>query len=306
MENHTAKHFVLQLGSLVSLYLTISFLLVLLFNVINLILPDSAEGVWAIESAGSSVRLGIAMVIVFFPTYLVLTRLVNKTRRKDSAGNYFGLMKWLIYLSLLIGGGVLLGDLVAIIMSYLNGEITQRFILKAGALLIIVGLAFIYYLLDAKGYWLKNEKKSIQFGMGAIVVVLMALIFGFSNTESPAAVREQKLDNVQITDLQNIQWQIQDYLVLNNTLPETLDMLTNESGVQVPIAPESRPSYIYELTDKGFKLCATFAKETLTNDLSYRESFAKPVIETNIITNPNSWNHGVGEVCFERIVSKNI
>ncbi|MEN9922388.1 MAG: hypothetical protein RL097_665, partial [Candidatus Parcubacteria bacterium] len=39
MENHTAKHFVLQLGSLASLYLSLSFLLVLLFGVINLIFP---------------------------------------------------------------------------------------------------------------------------------------------------------------------------------------------------------------------------------------------------------------------------
>jgi hypothetical protein len=41
----------------------------------------------------------------------------------------------LVYLSLLVGGGVLLGDLVAVILAFLNGEITTRFILKAGVLL---------------------------------------------------------------------------------------------------------------------------------------------------------------------------
>ena len=43
MENHTAKHFVLQLGSLVSLYLSLSFLIVLIFGVINKMFPDAAD-----------------------------------------------------------------------------------------------------------------------------------------------------------------------------------------------------------------------------------------------------------------------
>jgi hypothetical protein len=52
----------------------------------------------------------------------------------------------LVYLSLLVGGGVLLGDLVAIILAFLNGEITTRFILKAGVLLVVVGAAFLLLL----------------------------------------------------------------------------------------------------------------------------------------------------------------
>ena len=49
-ENQTAKHFVLQLGSLITLYLSIGFLLVLLFSIINLIYPDAAEGYWRLET----------------------------------------------------------------------------------------------------------------------------------------------------------------------------------------------------------------------------------------------------------------
>ncbi len=58
MENQTPKHFVLQLGSLISLYLTLGFLLSLLFGVINLKFPDATEGYWAIESGTQAVRLG--------------------------------------------------------------------------------------------------------------------------------------------------------------------------------------------------------------------------------------------------------
>jgi hypothetical protein len=98
VENHTAKHIVLKLGSLASLYLSLSFLLVLLFGLINLLFPEVADTVYAAESASSDVRLGIAMTIVFFPTYLLLTRMVKQTRRKGGKGSYLGLTKWLIYL----------------------------------------------------------------------------------------------------------------------------------------------------------------------------------------------------------------
>lgn len=313
MENHTAKHFVLQLGSLVSLYLSVSFLLVLLFGLINIVFPDVTEGVWGVESASSSVRIGIAMTMVFFPTYLMLTRIVNKSRRKDNKANYIGLTKWLVYLSLLVGGGVLLGDLVAVIMTFLNGDITQRFILKAVAVLVIVGAAFYYYLLDDRGYWLKNEKQSIRFGIGATVVVLVSLVYGFANIATPTEVRERKLDNTQISDLQDIQWHVQDYLNINGELPKTVAELYK--GLPVPEAPEGRSAYRYEVTDAGFNLCATFSAQSLPGEYAY---VTKPVMvdrvpteittdgkvvnQSPVIINPDNWEHNTGEVCFERVV----
>ncbi len=299
MKNHTAKHFALQLGSLASLYLSLSFLLVLIFSLINIIFPDAADSVWQTESASSGIRIGIAMVVVFFPTYLVLTRIVNKTRRKDPNSNYLGLTKWLIYLSLLVGGAVLLGDLVAIIMAFLEGEITQRFILKAAALLIVVGGAFWYYLMDAKGHWMTNEVGSVTYGLITSVLVLVFVVIGFMNIEPPTEVREQKLDDAQISDLQNIQWKVQDYLAVNETIPDSLEELKGN----VPEAPEGRSAYTFEKTETGFNLCATFRTESKAQDY-----YGRPYIsdsERAYIANPDDWEHGVGETCFERVVKTN-
>lgn len=298
MENHTAKHFVLQLGSLVSLYLSISFLLVLLFGVITLSFPDPADGYYVAESAASNVRLGIAMVIVFFPTYLILTRIVNKIRRSEGATTYLGLTKWLIYLSLLIGGIVLLGDLVAVIMAFLEGELTQRFLLKALAVLFVVGAGFHYYLLDAKGYWLSREDKSIFYAIGMSLVVLVSLIYGFTAIDTPTAVREQKLDQTQLFDLQNTQYQIEDYIVRTNRLPETLSDL-EANGITLPTAPEGRDAYSYEKTAQGFTLCATFSKASEPGDFSS----SMFVDETALIKNNSNWTHGAGRYCFERVVN---
>ena len=298
MEYNTAKHFVLQLGSLISLYLSLSFLIVLLFGVVDLLLPNPSEGYWVVESATGNVRLGIAMVIVFFPTYLILTRLVNSIRRENKNATYLTLTRWLIYVSLLIGGGVLLGDLAAVIVSFLNGDITLRFIYKALIVLLSTGIAFQYYILDVQGFWLKNEKKSVIYGVGAITMVLLAVSFGLNNIATPATVQAQKLDEKQIQDLQQIQWRIESEFSLNNKLPATLVDLYGE--FPIPTAPEGREPYTYEVTELGFKLCATFSAPNNVVDNIYPE----PVDLTRPIKDLNNWQYKDGRYCFERVVKK--
>jgi len=295
---NTAKNFVLQLGSLVALYISISALITLLLGIITVSFPDPAQGYWEYDSASSSIRFAIALLVVFFPTYLILTRLVNNIRRRES-GVYLTLTKWLIYLSLFVGGVVLLGDLVAVINEFLNGELTVRFLLKALSILIVVGAAFVYYLLDAKGYWQTHEKKSVEYGIGAFVVVVLALVFGFMHTEAPAEVREMRIDDNQITDLQDMQWRIEEYYRVNETLPESINDLY--VATNAPIASEGRKAYEYNKTAEGaFELCAEFYGES-----KRQESIARPItLEGELIKNPYNWDHPAGWYCFERVVSQ--
>jgi hypothetical protein len=299
MKNNTPQQFALQLGSLISLYLSLSFLLVLLFGLITLLFPDPSEQYYAIESASSSVRLGIAMVVVFFPTYIVLTRIVNRLRRKDAVAQYLTLTKWLIYLSLLAGILTLLVDLVVVLNYFLEGDMTARFIYKATSVLVVIGAAVHYYILDARGYWAKNESASILYGFGAGFVVLAAVAFGFTHIATPSQVREQKIDAKEITDLQAIQYKIEESMNLSSsTLPKTLGEAYGE--FPVPTAPTGRPAYRYELTDRGFKLCATFSSD-MQNDLT----FAVPTPDkTRPILNENDWQYKAGNFCFERFVNK--
>lgn len=295
MENN-AKHFVLQLGSLASLYLTLSFLITLLFGIITLLYPDAdvnSFGNYEVESANSTIRLGIAMVVVFLPTYLLLTRTVNVTRRVSGI-NYTGITKWLIYLSLLIGGGVLLGDLVAVIMTFLEGDIPFRFILKALTIFILVGGAFYYYLLDAKGYWLTHESEAKLFAAVAIVIAVAAVIFGFTRIDTPSTLRDSRIDQSQISDLRQIQSAVEEHYLLHKALPATLaDIKT----VNLPTAPEGRAAYTYAVTEQGFKLCATFATK------SGQDSTAPYYADKTLITNPESWQHDKGNYCFERVIN---
>ncbi len=298
MEN-TARNVVLQVGSLIALYLSASFLLTLVFSLINITYPSATDSYWEIESATESIRLGIAMLIVFFPTYIVLTRLMNRFRRAEHGALYQNITKWLIYLSLLIFGLALLGTLVTTIYTFLNGDLTTRFLLKAASVIVIVGGAFHYYLLDARGVWVKEEGKSIMFGVGAGLLVFLAIAFGLKNIETPSVVREMKLDETQVNDLRNVQYQIDNYMAMSSSsLPATLDEAYATAGINAPEAPEGREAYSYEKTDKGFNLCATFSRDSVPNefmDTSYIDPAAK-------IKNPENWNYKEGRYCFERVV----
>jgi len=298
METHTAKHFALQLGSLACLYLSVGFFLALVFGLINAIYPDSTDGVWQLESNASTIRFGFAMTIVFFPTYLFLTRLVNKNRRNTSDGMYLGLTKWLIYLSLLVGGAVLLGDLVAVIMGFLEGELTARFILKAAAVLLVAGAAFFYYLKDAQGYWLKNERQSVIYGAVGAIVIFTTLAVSLAYINTPQEVRERKVDQQVVSDLQDMQWRIEDYYRANDVLPESIEVLYGE--FTAPSAPEGRKDYSYTIdeaegNETEYRLCGEFQH----NSVGIDNGRSMPTFEKNY-----NWEYKAGEWCFDREIDE--
>jgi magnesium-transporting ATPase (P-type) len=295
MENN-AKHFALQLGALISLYVSIGGLISLLFGVINIAYPDPVN-TWEFMASQGSIRWAIALLIVFFPTYITLTRMINKGRR-ESGASYLSLTKWLIYLSLLVGGVVILGDLVSIIYNFLNGELTTRFLLKALTVLLTVGLAFVYYIYDARGYWQANETRSKQYGLLATVIMVVAVVTGYMHIEKPGEVRERALDERQVNDLGSMQSQIVGHYVTTNTLPETLDALQLKEVL--PTAPEGRAGYTYRKTGtNSFEVCATFAFASDPNRygyVSYYDAYG-------VVKNPDDWTHASGKWCFTRVVN---
>lgn len=295
MEN-TSKNFVLQLGALVSLYVSLSALVAIMFGVINITFPDAAENYWAYESAQGSVRFGIATLIVAFPVYLFLTRRVNQIRRNET-GVYLTLTRWLIYLSLFLGGVILLGDLIAVIWWFLNGEITVRFILKALALFAVIGSAFGYYLMDARNYWNSHESRSKTFGLAAAVFVVVVLAFGFLSIDTPQEVREYRLDEEQVSDLMDMQFRIEEHYRMEGDLPDRIDDLYVTSALPKP--PPGRAPYRYQVqSDREYVLCATFARSSVRGE----NRFVRTQYEPSYAPLNYNWEHEAGEVCFERMV----
>lgn len=290
-----AKSFVLQLAALATLFVSLPAFITLIFGIINIMLPDAADGYWYLESSESSIRYSIAVLVIFFPAYLYLTRVVNQARRGEGE-LYHTLTRWIIYLALLVAGLIMLGDLATVVYTFLNGELTLRFLLKAATLFLIIGAASYYYMLDARDHWQRHEKESVRIGVVALAVVLASIVFGFMQIDAPSVAREVRLDQTQISDLQDMQWRIESFYQANDSFPARLEVVYED--VPMPSAPEGREAYEYNVTGADtYELCATFAHPTPSSE----RSIGKPFMGSDGVYLENqNWEHPAGRECFDR------
>jgi len=193
----------------------------------------------------------------------------------------------------------MLVDLVVVIMFFLEGEITTRFLMKATAVILVLGAVFYYYLRDAQGYWQMRMGMSVMYGAVATAIVIGAISASLYHLEMPSEAREARIDNEQVLALQDIQWRTEEYYRTNKELPSDLPTLYGE--FPVPEAPEGRTAYEYKVTGgETYELCATFGRDSSPTGTDY--SIARPVTSPGLSKN-FVWDYKTGEWCFEREVS---
>jgi len=292
-QQSTSKDFFLWLGVMVTLYLSSISLVLLLFEYIKILFPDPLD--YYVDPYRGAVRFSIASLIVAFPLYIYLTRVVNTGMRSHKEKSELTVRKWIVSLTLFVAAVTLLIDLIALINVFLGGEITSQFILKVVVVLLVIGGVFMYYFYDLKGYWTKHEKKSMIYAKIVSLVVIASVIGGFFIMGSPANQRLLRFDQEKIGALQNIQWEVLNYYQSKGEVPSDLDQLEDSlSYFEIPIDPQTGESYVYGRSgDLAFTLCATFNKE------SFNDSRAPNIRPKYGFENAN-WEHGSGEFCFKR------
>jgi len=92
------------------------------------------------------ISIGLACLIVTFPLYLFVMKVIVSDTRRSPEKLDSPIRKWLTYIALLIAAGFIIGDLITVLTYYLRGEVTARFIAKAAVTLAISGGVFWYYL----------------------------------------------------------------------------------------------------------------------------------------------------------------
>lgn len=289
----TPKDFVLYALMMFTLVANISAFLVLLFQYINYLYPDPLQYV---DPYSGAMRFSIATLLVMFPIFLALTRITNQDIRKHPEKKELPFRKWLIYIALLVGGLTLVFDLIALINSFLGGDLTMQFALKVLAIFVVVGGAFTYYLLLLRGYWDTREQLSIYYGGAVTLFVLVTIIAGFFIMGSPADQRERRIDQERIGHLGEIQWQVVQYWQQTGELPESLAQLENDLIFRAPRDPETGEAYRYEVRDElVFALCADFSR---ASDPRMSRSVSRPYPGFA----DETWEHEAGEHCFERTI----
>src|SRR3989344_3977291 len=122
----------------------------LAFQFIERAFPDLLHSWAALGMLGAGSNAAIAGLLVAFPLYLFLMRLIWKETRGDAKNLESGVRKWFTYITLVGVAGVMLGDLIAVVANVLGGELAIRFFLKAFTIFSIAFSIFGYYLHDLK------------------------------------------------------------------------------------------------------------------------------------------------------------
>ena len=121
----------------------------LLFAFIDRAWPDPA-----MRDSGArfrdTIRWSTANLLVAFPLFAVLSVALQRAVRRDPTRRASRVRRWLTYLTLFVGAGVLIGDVIALVHRLLSGELTTRFLLKVLVVAVIAGTAFGYYLWDLR------------------------------------------------------------------------------------------------------------------------------------------------------------
>ena len=301
----TPKDFFLHVGATIALYVSVIALINLAFEIINRLLPDQLNNYFSVGSIVWPISLLVVLVpILYYLEWIIARGIVGVSDKKD-----IWIRKWRIYLTLFLTGATIAGDVITLINTYLNGEISTRFVLKVLILLFICSTVFKYYFfsINESVRWTKLVKKTVPwFG---VIITLVVIIGGFIIVGSPAQQRAIRFDEQRISDLTNIQYQIVNYWQKKGKVPLAIDYLIDPlAGFTVPVDPETGKSYIYmdgwetevPRGENSFELCATFSTDSFPVHPT-SEGLTYPTTSSSNATN-NNWSHGIGYVCFTRTI----
>lgn len=151
-QKNSPKDIFLHLLAIIALYASAGSFIALIFQYINIYIPDPLDQAryYTRLSAYSTIRWAIASLVVIFPIYVLTSWYVNRMYEMIPERRNLRIRKWLIYFTLFAAALIIIGDLVALIFNFLEGELTARFLLKALAIFFVAGSTFYYYLWDLR------------------------------------------------------------------------------------------------------------------------------------------------------------
>ena len=296
----SAKDFFINLGAIVALYTVVISLLNLLFTVINNAFPQITNGYNYYGS--QSISMPVATLIIFFPIFILLMWLMERSYVVEPEKKNLGIRRWLTYITLFVAGLTLAGDLVTVLYYFIDGqELTTGFLLKILSVFVVILIVFLYYISDIRNKLTPMSRK-IWFGI-SLVVILSSIIWGFSVLGSPRTQQLLKYDQQRVNDLQNINGQIQNYYATNGTLPNTIEEMSNGNYyITQKVDQQTGKPYEYYKAgdDKGYKLCADF------NKASDDKNASTPAIYSYPYDGITTWAHPAGQYCFKQTINPNL
>jgi len=287
-----AKDFFINLGAIIALGTVVGNLINILFTIIEKAYPATTGYNYY---SSYSISWPVSTLIIFFPIYILLMWLLERSYSVFPENRNTGIRKWLTYITLFFTGLAIAIDLVTVLYRFIDGqELTTGFILKVLSVLIVALAIFFYYISDVMGK-LNSVSRKVWTGV-SLVIILGSIIWGFSVLGSPRAQQLLKYDQQKVSDLQNINNQITSYYTNNKgSLPKTLEEMANGNYYVYQSDPQTQKPYEYvKTTETTYNLCADFNKASdNTNTLT---PYSYPYGEVT------TWTHPAGHYCFAQTV----
>ena len=242
MENNTnARDVFMYLLVIIVLAMSAVNLGTLLFQYVNIYVPDAVIQQCYGTSCTDTIRWSLASIVVVFSVLIWARRFIQRDITAHPEKSQLWVRRWAFYLTLFVSGGFLIGDAITLLYSWLQGDLTVQFILKVLVVLYIAATIFYYFIKS-----LNPERKGYATVVVyvAIGVVVASVVLGFITSGSPFRARLERVDAQRVSDLQLIQDQIvYNYWQSKGSLPNALIQLEDPiSGFRVPVDPG----------DKGF------------------------------------------------------
>lgn len=138
------KDIFVHLLAAATLYISAIGVLVLIWGLAEVWFPDEFRGFGSRGDSGA-VRGGVSMAIVAFPIFLYLSLLLRRRVKSGELDSHATLRTGFIYVNLFLVTVVCLITLMVTLNAFLGGDLTPRFLVRAGGVLGIVGLIYLYY-----------------------------------------------------------------------------------------------------------------------------------------------------------------
>lgn len=305
----SAADIVVNAFSFILLGIVVTAIGALFFAIIEKQFPDALDAMnmaYGNASNTSAIHYALAAIIVAFPLYVLSVRIWFRRFRDDEGRVESRLSKWLTYLVLLIAAVTIVGDLITLIFTLLQGEVTARFFLKAITILSLAGAVFgFYYLERRKIQYGKAISRAVfqRFGWTVAAIVGAGIVLGFFVGDSPEVARGRSFDAQRSDNLSALASCVQNYASDFGQLPVSFDELTHSSAYAYCASfmrdPETKQLYGYHIVipskSQGpalvgtFELCATFALASDPNQAG----------GTGVYDDKTIWYaHGIGNVCI--------
>ena len=299
----TPKDIFLHLFNIVTFYMSVVSYITLVMQYINVVFPDSLN--YYLAGTLNSIFWSTSILAIAFPAFILTSWLMERDFSRTPAKRELTVRKWLIYLTLFVAAVTILGDLIALLYNFLNGELTLPFFLKIVVVLAVASGVFGYYFWDLRKSVNKDSsrvRKQIAWVMSGLVLV--TIILGFVIAGTPATQRARRLDDQRVNDLQAIQGQVLDYWMRKAVLPAAAEDLNNPlNGFTFPTDPDTRIPYTYRPTGNlSFELCADFQTDSADSPTAAKPVAPRALYPTDGTMMQQPWTHGKGHTCFTRTI----